>query len=346
MDVGVILQRQLTNRACAEGKLTLALCLAMRKKAKEGKTINMNNFTHIIIATIALLAVTLTTRASEGVYRTAITLTNGTQEIFPDTVVTRFNYSRKTENGRTAYFLNVIKEGQTVMTIPTSDIVEINYREMTPYEHFAGDWYLVASPNGEPLPGTSIMVSTAVSIPYHAVLPAPGTPGYGREIYCHIDSMAHRKGLKYDANFKMLYSYDEATQRGSITMVLDDQQPVSATQYTDDASTYAYWDATSTWYSGVSPQHEGGDTGGRHMYFVTHNISTWALEGHELECQWSLADQIDLNHEYAFPTIYEICWVVGLDIPFVQAEHDLIGYIDIFASPRLMRHPWTKPLSE
>lgn len=295
----------------------------------------------------AFLFATLLAQASVNtVYRTAITLKNGTQEIFPDTAVTRFTYTHATENSRTIYSLNVIKDGKVTMTIPVSDIVEINYREMTPYEHFAGDWYLVASPNGEPMPGTSIMVSTVVSIPYHAVLPAPGTPGYGSEIYCHIDSMAHRKGLKYDANFKMLYTYNETTQKGSITMVLDDQQPISATQYAGDASTYAYWDANSTWYNGVSANHEGGDTGGRHMYFLTHNIDTWALEGHELACEWNLSDQNDLSHEYSFPAIYEICWVVGLDIPFVYSEGDLLGYIDMFASPRLMRHPWTKPLSE
>lgn len=281
-----------------------------------------------------------------GVYRTAITLSNGTQEIFPDSVVSKFTYTHAVIGGKTVYSLNVIKDGKLYMSIPIDSIVEVNYKEMTPYEHFAGDWYLVASPNGEPMPGTSIMVTTAVSIPYHAVLPAPGTPAYGSEIYCHVDSMAHRKGLKYDANFKMLYDYNVSSGQGSITMVLDDQQPVSTTQYTDDASTYAYWDATSTWYSGVSPSHEGGDTGGRHMYFLTHNIDTWQLEGHELQCQWTLADQDDLSHEYAFPMIYEICWVVGLDIPFVYSEHDLLGYIDIFASPRLMRHPWTKPLSE
>jgi len=300
-----------------------------------------------ILASIVLLTAAIAAQASgTGVYRTAITLTNGTQEIFPDTLVNRFTYIHTVEQGKTVYSLGVIKDGKVSMTIPVSDIVEINYGEMTPYEHFAGDWYLVASPNGEPLPGTSVMVTTAVSIPYHAVLPAPGTPGYGTEIYCHIDSMAHRKGLKYDADFKMLFQYNESTQAGSITLVLDDQRPVSDTQYTGDASTYAYWDATSTWYNGVSPQHEGGDTGGRHMYFLTHNIDTWALEGAQLANQWTLADVCDPAHEYAFPTIYEICWVVGLDIPFVYSEHDLLGYVDIFASPRLMNHPWVKPLSE
>lgn len=305
----------------------------------------MKLFKHMITA--MLLAATVAAHASgTGVYRTAITLTNGTQEIFPNSLVKEFRYSHIIVDNKLVYSLDVIRDGQVAMSIPVDSIVEVNYREMSPYEHFAGDWYLVASPNGEPMPGTSIMVSTAVSIPYHAVLPAPGTPGYGRDIYCHIDSMAHRKGLKCEANFMMRYLWDEQAQSGTISMILDDQHPVSDRPYTGDASTYAYWDANSTWYSGVSPLHEGGDTGGRHMYFLTHNISTWDLEGHELECQWTLADQQDLNHEYAFPSIYEICWVVGLDIPFVYTEHDLLGYIDIFASPRLMRHPWTKPLSE
>lgn len=306
----------------------------------------MNRFLNILATVMLLIVPAVSLAVGTDVYRTAIVLTNGTQEIFPDTLVNKFTYSRTVEGGEISYALNVIQDGKVAMTIPVRDIVEINYREMTPYEHFAGDWYLVASPNGEPLPGTSIMVTTAVSIPYHAVLPAPGTPGYGTEVYCHIDSMAHRKGLKYDADFKMRFNYDESTQKGTITMILDDQHPISATQYTDDASTYAYWDATHTWYNGVSPNHAGGDTGGRHMYFLTHNIDTWDLEGRELACQWSLSDLSDISHEFSFPAIYEICWVVALDIPFVYSENDLLGYIDIFASPRLMRHPWTKPLSE
>ena len=301
---------------------------------------------HITLTLAITLLLAVAQAGAASVYRTAITLTNGTQEIFPDSAVNRFSYSHTIVDGRPCYSLNVIKDDKVFMTIPIDSIVEINYREMSPYEHFAGAWFLVASPNGEPAPGTSIMVSTAVSIPYHAVLPAPGTPQYGHEIYCHIDSMAHRKGLKCSADFKMRYTYDETTQQGGISIVLDDQHPISPMQYSGDASTYAYWDATSTWYSGVSPQHEGGDTGNRYMYFVTHNISTWELEGHELACQWTLSDQEDMAHEYAFPPIYEICWVVGLDIPFVYSEHDLVGYIDIFASPRLMRHPWSKPLSE
>ena len=274
----------------------------------------MKHFIHYYLVTITALIVGLTAQASgTGIYRTAIVLKNGTQEIFPDTLVNKFQYTHSLVQGKTIYSLDVIQDGKVTMSIPIDDIAEINYREMTPYEHFAGDWYLVASPNGEPLPGTSIMVSSAVSMPYHAVLAAPGTPGYEREIYCHIDSMAHRKGLKYDADFKLLYNYDEGTGKGNISMILE---------------------------------HEGGDTGGRHMYFVTHNIDTWELEGQELPCQWTTADLADYDHEYSFPSIYEICWVVGLDIPFVYSEHDLLGYIDIFASPRLMRHPWTKPLTE
>ena len=275
--------------------------------ARQIFTISMTHFTRILLSVLSLIAALAAQASGTGIFRTAIVLKNGTMEIFPDTLVNKFQYTQSLVQGKVTYSLDVIQDGKVAMSIPIDNIAEINYREMTPYEHFAGDWYFVASPNGEPQPGSSIMVSTVMSTPYH---------------------------------------YDESTGKGSISMVLDDQHPVSATQYTGDASTYAYWDATSTWYFGVSAQHEGGDTGGRHMYFVTHNIDTWELEGHELPCQWTLADLQDFDHEFSFPSIYEICWVVGLDIPFVYAEHDLIGYIDIFASPRLMRHPWTKPLTE
>ncbi len=306
----------------------------------------MRRILYILVTALTSIIPLVAQASGTGVFRTAIVLKNGTQEIFPDTLVNRFNYTRSIVNDKEVYSLDIIQDGHVTMTIPIDSIQEINYREMTPYEQFAGDWYFVASPNGEPAPGTSIMVSTIVSIPYHAVLPAPGEPGYGHEIYCHIDSMAHRKGLKYSANFKLLYDYDESSQKGSVTMVLDDQHPISPMQYTEDPSTYAYWDANSTWYNGVSAHHAGGDTGGRHMYFLTHNIDTWDLEGHQLPCQWSLADLQDLDHEFRFPSIYEICWVVGLDIPFVYSESDLLGYIDIFASPRLMRHPWVKADTE
>ena len=117
----------------------------------------MNIFKHLI--TVMLLTATVVAQASgSGVYRTAITLTNGTQEIFPDTLVKEFRYSHTVVDDRIVYSFNVMKDGHVVMSIPVDSIVEVNYREMTPYEHFAGDWYLVASPNGEPLPGTSIMV--------------------------------------------------------------------------------------------------------------------------------------------------------------------------------------------
>lgn len=281
-----------------------------------------------------------------GVYRTAITLKNGTQEILPDTAVQWFTYTHITQGTTTRHLLNVIKNGEVAMTFDTDSIAELDYGEMTYYEQFAGDWWLVASPNGEPYPGTSIMKTEAASIPYHAVLPAPGIPDYGKYIYCHIDSLPHRKGLKYDAHFKLRYAFDEAQQQGTIAMVLDDQQPITTQQYGGDASTYACLDATTTWYNGVSAQHAGGDTGNRYMYFVTHNLDNWALEARELPATWKPADQLDIEHEYNLPVLYEICWVVGLDIPFVQAEGDLLGYIDIFSSPRLMRHPWVKPLVE
>ena len=292
----------------------------------------------LLYLTISLVTSTIAA-AGTGVYRTAITLKNGTQEIYPDTIVKRFDYVKTA--GNEGYAINVVKtDGTIARTIATDSIVEMTYGEMSRYEQWAGDWYLVASPNGE-ANEVGIMIATTVSIPYHAVLPAPGTPDYGKYIYCHIDSMPHRKSLKYDANFKLHYS-----DQGTIAMVLDDTTPLTTTQYTGGPETYAYFDKTHTYYFGISSKHEGGDTGGRHTYFVTRDLSDYSLVGMELPTTWTEAALDNIDSEFTFNRNYQIHWIVALDIPYSYAEHDEIGIIDIFASPRLMRKPWTKPLVE
>ncbi|MBR1803927.1 MAG: hypothetical protein IJ775_03355, partial [Muribaculaceae bacterium] len=196
-----------------------------------------------ILLLASVLVMSLGMKASgSGVWRTAITLKNGTQEIYPDSVVQRFDFVPAPDGRHRA--LSVRWRGDSVArVIPIDSIAEINYGEMTPYEHFAGDWYLVASPNGV-ANEVGLMIATVVSIPYHAVLPAPGTPDYGKYIYCHVDSLPHRKGLKYAADFKLRYDFDEASQRGNISIVLDDQLPFSEVPYTGGPETYAYADAT------------------------------------------------------------------------------------------------------
>lgn len=291
----------------------------------------------LIIATCGTLA-----HAGTGIYRTAITLSNGTQEIYPDTLVKRFDYVKTPmADGSTSHAIKVVRnDGSTARTIPTDSIVEITYDEMTRYEQWAGEWYLVASPNGE-ANDAGIMIATTESIKYHAVLPAPSTADYGKYIYCYVDSMPHRKGLKYDANFKLHYS-----PSGTIAIVLDDTTPLTAMQYTGGPETYAYFDKTHTYYFGVSTKHEGGDTGGRHTYFVTRSLTDYSLVGMELQSTWTESALDNIDSEFAFNRNYEIYWIVALDIPYSYAEQDEIGIIDIFASPRLMRKPWSKPLTE
>lgn len=282
--------------------------------------------------------------AHAGVGRTAITLRSGIQEIYPDTTVSRFDVvPLGTAAGRGLHVLK--NDGTEADTIPVDSIMEMNYGPLTDYESFAGDWYLVASPLGEPNE-VGLMVSTVVSMPYHAVLPAPGSADYGRYIYCHIDSVAHRKGLKYAADFKLRYDYDAASGQGTIALVLDDRRPVSPQQYGGDAGSYAYFDAAHTYYLGVHPQHEGGDTGMRYMYFVGQNIERQSLEGMELQATWTHDEHCDPAHEYQMPQNQQIYWIVALDVPYSFAEHDEIGYIDMFSSVRLMRREWTKSLQE
>ena len=304
----------------------------------------------LLIRTLSIAALTLLSAgaivAQDGtVGRTAITLLNGTQEIMPDTTVARFSYNPVSDGGLTTYRLNALSGDHVVRSLRTDSIVELTYGPTSRYEHFAGIWWLVASPNGEPNE-QGIMVTETVSVPVHAVLPAPGTPDYGHYIYCHIDSMPHRSGLKVSADFKLHYTYDEALGRGTIAMVLDDSQPISDTEYAGDPTTYAYFAPGQTWYMGASDQHQGGDTGHRYMYFVSQNIDTQQLEGMEIATTWTDADQQDLEHEYRFAQQYQIYWIAALDIPYSNAEHDEVGIIDIFASPRLMRHAWHKPLKQ
>lgn len=291
----------------------------------------------ILVFAVISLFTNIYLLASTDIYRTAVTLKNGTQEIYPDSLVKRFNYTYRNN----VHYLNVVKNNGTILrSVPTDSIEEINYGEMSRYEQWAGDWYLVASPNGE-ANEVGIMIATTVSIPYHAVLPAPGTPDYGKYIYCHIDSMPHRTGLKYEANFKLHYS-----ENGTIAIVLDDTTPLTTMQYTDGPETYAYFDQSHTFYYGVSSSHEGGDTGGRYMYFVTRNMANYHLEGMELPATWTTDALDDIDSEFTFNRNYQIHWIVALDIPYSYSEHDEIGIIDIFASPRLMRKPWSNPLTE
>lgn len=301
----------------------------------------MTFYRHIILPWLLLIALTLATSFSTlaQTYRTAIVLNNGTQEIFPDSVLERMNVIKNMVNGNRKFFIDVKCHNGKTTRFCTDSIKEMNYGPMTPYEHFAGDWYLVASPVGEPN-SVGIMVSSTVSIPFHAVLPDNDSPDYGKYVYCHIDSMAHRKGLKYPADFKMRYQYNPTTQAGTISLILDDQHPVTNVQYAGDESTYAYLDDGITQYFGNNTLHQGGDNGGRHMFFVSENIETHNLEGMELTASWTIQDQENLDFQYLFPTNYHIFWIVSFDIPFINTEHDAVGYIDIFSSARVMRNPW------
>lgn len=68
----------------------------------------MKNF--LLYLTISLVTSTIAA-AGTGVYRTAITLKNGTQEIYPDTIVKRFDYVKTA--GNEGYAINVVKTDGT-----------------------------------------------------------------------------------------------------------------------------------------------------------------------------------------------------------------------------------------
>ncbi|MBR1551053.1 MAG: hypothetical protein IJ632_01885 [Muribaculaceae bacterium] len=274
--------------------------------------------------------------AQQSGYRTAIVLKSGVQEIVPDSALHRISVGKLPAGGHS---VGVELNDGSSRTFTTADIEEINYGPLTAYERWTGDWYLVASPNGE-ANEVGIMISQVVSMPVHAVLPSPSSPDYGSWIYCTVDSIPHRGGLHYNAQFKLRYNADADGRQGTIALVLDDRQPVNGIEYAGGPETYAYFDKNSTYYFGVSDSHAGGDTGHRYQYWLGNNIETQMLEGMELSTSWTEADLADPESQFKFAREHQIYWVTALDIPFDYAENDMVGVVDIFSSARLMRRPW------
>lgn len=289
-----------------------------------------------ITALFLAIVVAMGAMAQPGGYRTAIVLKSGVQEIVPDSVLHRFTVSKRPAGGHT---VGVELNDGSALAFSTADIEEINYGPLSAYERWAGDWYLVASPNGE-ANEAGIMISQVVSMPVHAVLPSPSSADYGTWIYCTVDSIAHRSGLHYGARFKLRYNADASGQQGTIALVLDDRQPVNDSEYAGGPETYAYFDKNSTYYFGPQAGHAGGDTGHRYQYWLSNNIETEKLEGMELPVSWTLATVADPQSQFKFAPEHQIYWVTALDIPFSHDENDMVGVVDIFSSARFMRRPW------
>ncbi|MCR5679989.1 MAG: hypothetical protein K6G08_07270 [Prevotella sp.] len=236
--------------------------------------------------------------------------------------------------------INISKTDGSRIAMPVKDIESIVFlpvqTDLTHYERFTGDWYLVAQPSGT-VNEQGIHTTTTSNIHFVASLPPAGSTDYGLYLYCHADSFYQsRSGQIYPADWRLEYVFDPQTGRGQIGMELSEMTPASTREFLEQPA--AYLD-NGTFYWGVSSKRTQGDSGHRYIYLLTENIDRQALEGMTLWAEWTEAD-VTTNmqtHAFVFPQKYEIYGIVSLDRPCFQAPYPIVGYIDIWAGPRLSR---------
>ena len=239
-----------------------------------------------------------------------------------------------------SYRINISKTDGSRLTMPTKDIESIVFQpvqtDLTHYERFAGDWYLVAQPSGS-VNEQGIHTTTTSNIHFVATLPSSGSTDYGRYLYCHADTFYQsRSGQIYPADWRLEYNYDSQSGRGKIGMELSEETPASPLEFMEQPT--AYLD-DGMFYWGISSKRTQGDSGHRYIYLLTENIDRQALEGMTLWAEWTEAD-VTTNmqtHAFIFPQKYEIYGIVSLDKPCFLNPSPIVGYIDIWAGPRLLR---------
>lgn len=79
----------------------------------------MTHFTRILLSVLSLIAALAAQASGTGIFRTAIVLKNGTMEIFPDTLVNKFQYTQSLVQGKVTYSLDVIQDGKGRCRFPS-----------------------------------------------------------------------------------------------------------------------------------------------------------------------------------------------------------------------------------
>lgn len=327
-------------------------------------------------------------KGSVGIYRTRLTMTDGTSIVIPDSSLTRITYTPKdAKDFSQGFMMNIQKRvagRDTTLVIPADEVTDIDYAEMTYYEQFAGDWFLVGSPDGGELADlvdyggrlNPIWKSSANSIRLDAKLPPVDSPDYGNKIYMHADSFVvrnlrtevdadgnvlRREQLVIPVDFDLNFYYDEVADTGHVEMVLDASREASTLKVGDDEHYYitdfknnnfyySYWldDAMKERTRlGLTP-----DTGERHLVLLTEIIEKdeqgrqYYLAGMNLRSCWKPDDMKNAKFQHKFPKVYHIYVVNSMELPYDYFRSADVGYLEIQVSNRLMREPWTKPLIE
>lgn len=118
-------------------------------------------------------------------------------------------------NAQNNYDMVITKTDGSVISIPTNEIRDVTFEEIAPtdddpYTIFAGDWTL-----------TFVDFDNIAIRDITISLPDPTSADYGKMLYAHAPAFLQGSN-NYDLDFKMRYTYDEATESGTVSIVVDD----------------------------------------------------------------------------------------------------------------------------
>lgn len=121
---------------------------------------------------------------------------------------------------QTAYNMTITKADGTTVVIPADSVTSVTFVEaQTPsgeksvYEQCAGNWTMTYSDFDGNIQVKDLVVS----------LPDKSSADYGKVLNVHAPGFVVGSSSKYDIDFKMNYTYDEAAGTGTLSLVVDDQ---------------------------------------------------------------------------------------------------------------------------
>ncbi len=185
-----------------------------------------------------------------------------------------------------------------------------------------GQWRFMASNNGA-VGADGIYRAGIDTIPFTARLEQTSDGGVLR---CHADNIYPRGSKAYPADWTMTVEQDAATGTVRLGFVLADDKSVSTEEFLEPASEYL---EEGFFYFGVHSTRT--DTGHRYLFLLSENIATHQLEAMTLWSGW-MAPGLQT---YSFPQNQQIYVVVSLDAAYSLTDHSLLGYIEIWASPKV-----------
>lgn len=215
------------------------------------------------------------------------------------------------------YNLRITLQDNSVKQWPVNNIASIHFEQVAAptLEGLAGEWLLVAMPNGTNGEG-NIHTATTDTIRFEATLADDGF-----SLICHTDSFYTRSGNVYPADWRLLVEQDEQNGWRRIGLILDTEHPASTAEFTEPKEKYLdngffYW---------------GNETDAHHyIYLLSENINTQRLEGMTLWSGWNSTAETT----FTLPQNQEIYGVVATTIPYSSSA---IGYFEIWASPRFIK---------